>query len=403
MSQFILRPYQTEAVSRAVDFLTGKKKKNGIEVLPTGSGKSLVIAKIVTSLDGPSIIFQPSKEILEQNCAKFISYGYRPAIYSASMGKKEIGEITLATIGSVKSKAELFRDMKYVIVDECHFVNPKAGMYRDFLAAIGDVRVLGLTATPYRLTTDGFGGSILKFLTRTRPRVFHEVVYFVQNGDLFRDGHLARLEYRDVPGFDRSQLEPNSTGADYTDSSVKRVFGQINFRDKVVKVVNRLQEIGRKSALVFTRFVEESEYLVTQLPDSAIVSAETPKAERERILSDFKSGKIKVVCNVGVLTTGFDYPELETVVLARPTMSLALYYQMVGRCVRPHPDKDHAMVVDMVGLVEQFGKVEDLVLQREASKWYVATGDRQLTNVYYGERPPPQVFRKVARFRRASA
>jgi len=382
-----LRPYQETAVRRGIDYLRANHQRNGIEVLPTGSGKSLVIASIVTQLGEPCLIFQPSKEILEQNFAKFVSYGCRPAVYSASIGEKRIGDITLATIGSVKNKYSLFDHMRYAIVDECHFVNAKKGMYSEFFEKLGGVKILGLTATPYRLVTDSYGGSILKFLTRTRPRVLTDVVYQVQTGDLFRQGFLAKLQYHQIKGFNRSKLQVNSTGADYTDKSVQAHFQELNFSDKIVKVVERLFEIGRRSILVFTRFVEESRYLQSKLQNSAIVTADTPKAERELLLDGFKSGKIKVICNVGVLTTGFDYPELETVVLARPTMSLALYYQMVGRAVRPHPEKSHAMIVDMVDLVPQFGHVEDLILRNTGNdKWVVSSNGRQLTNIYYGDR-----------------
>jgi DNA repair protein RadD len=394
---YTLRPYQQIAVDRSIEFLRRPPKKsktkvadNGIVVLPTGSGKSLVIQAVVSGLDAPCLIFQPSKEILEQNLAKFRSYGFNPAVYSASMGRKQVGDITLATIGSVK-RAEYFQHAKYIIVDECHLVNPKAGMYRDFFDALEGIRILGMTASPYRLSADAYGESILKFLTRTRPKVFSEVVYYVQNGDLFRDGYLSKLKYYEIKGFDRAKLKTNSTGADYTDGSVQLHFREIGFEDKIVRVIERLLAIGRRGVLVFTRFVAESEYLVSQIPGAAIVTAETPKKERERILSEFRSGQIPVCCNVGCLTVGFDYPELDTVVLARPTMSLALHYQMIGRAVRPHPNKDHAMIIDMVGLVEQFGKVEDLTIRtggKKGEKWYVASGNKPLSNVYFGDRPP---------------
>lgn len=382
---FALRPYQREAVDRAVTFLQSSTPGNAIVVMPTGSGKSLVIASIVQALDGPCIVFQPSKEILEQNAHKLRSYGYSPAIFSASIGRKEIGEITFATIGSVKNHPHLFEHMKYVLVDECHFVNSKGGMYKEFFQRLGNVKILGLTATPYRLTTDGFGGSILKFITRTNPCVFSRMIYYVQNETLFESGHLAKLEYFEIKGFNRNKLQTNSTGADYTDQSVQRHFKEIDFQGMLLKAVNRLREINRKGVLVFTRFIDEAAWLVERTSDSAIVTGETPKLERERILRDFKSGKIKVIANVGVLTTGFDYPELDTVVLARPTMSLALYYQMVGRAIRPHPDKPYSMIVDMVGLQSQFGRVEDLKIQGSHPKWCVATGMKQLTNVYFGE------------------
>lgn len=386
--QFILRNYQRETVDAGVGFLLSDSRENGLIVCPTGSGKSLIIASIVEAIDLPCLVFQPSKEILEQNYSKFVSIGRSPAIYSASVGEKRIGKITLATIGSVIRKPHLFKHVKYIIHDEAHFTNSKGGMYSDFYAAHPGVRVLGLTATPYRLSTDGFGGSILKFLTRTRPRVFTKVVHVVQNGDLFRDGYLANLEYKEVKtGFDKSMLRLNSTGADYTDESVKRHFATLNFSDQIVRCVNRLHELGRRGTLVFTRFVEEAQYVKSRIEGARIVTAESSKESREDALRDFRSGRCPVVCNVSCLTVGFDYPELANVIIARPTMSLALWYQMVGRCVRTHPSKENAFVVDMVGLTQQFGKVENLVLEcGPHDTWFVSSNGVQLTNVYYGER-----------------
>ena len=128
-------------------------------VLPTGSGKSLIIADIAARLDGHTLVFQPSKEILEQNFKKLCSYGILDcSIYSASFNSKEISRITFATIGSVKNHPELFTHFKNIIVDECHLVNPKEGMYKDFFDAV-KCKVLGLTATPYRLSSSRDFGS----------------------------------------------------------------------------------------------------------------------------------------------------------------------------------------------------------------------------------------------------
>lgn len=386
---FTLRPYQTDAVDRSVEFLTQKRERHGLLVLPTGSGKSLVIAGIVDRLDGPCLIFQPSREILRQNFTKLMHYGYRPAVYSASLGKKQIsGEVTLATIGSVVKKPELFDRVRYVLIDECHLVNAGAGMYREFLDALESrgLRILGLTATPYRLNST-MQGAMLRFLTRSRPRLFEDVVYYVQNGQLFQDGHLAKLQYHTIKGFDRSKLLANSTGAEFSDASVKAELEQSGFAEKLERIVLRLHELGRAGILVFTRFLDEAHHLARKVPGAAVVSAETPDHERDRLLREFKAGRLRVVANVGVLTTGFDYPELDTVVLARPTMSLGLYYQMLGRVVRPHSSKPYGMVIDMVGLTDQFGKVEDLRIERGGARgtsWFVSSGGKQLTDCYFG-------------------
>jgi DNA repair protein RadD len=384
-----LRPYQQEAVASGVAYLTDPRMRgrNGLIVAPTGSGKSLVIAGIVTQLPGPCIVFQPNKEILQQNAAKLESYGYQPALFSASVGRKEIGAITLATIGSVAKHAEQFRPFPYVLVDEAHFCNAKGGMYRDFLQVLDRSRVLGLTATPYRLASNSFG-SILRFLTRTRPRIFRDVVHQTQIADLCRDGFLSRVEYREQP-FRRDRLRLNSTGADYTDASVQTYFHEIGFEGQLQRTVEGLLAEGRRNVLVFTRFVEESQRLAAAIPGAATVSAETPDRERARVLEDFKAGRTRVVTNVGIVAIGLDFPGLETVVLARPTVSLALYYQQVGRGIRPCPGKDRCVVVDMVGVVEQFGRVEDLVLEatgKSGDLWAITSRGRPLTNCYFGER-----------------
>lgn len=385
----ILRDYQVEAVDAGLKyFIHGRSYHGALMVLPTGSGKSLVIAGIASELREPTLVFQPTKEILEQNIGKMQNYGIPVSVYSASKGRREIGKLTFATIGSVRRHPEQFDHFKNIIIDECHLVNAKGGMYSDFLKDTDISKVIGLTATPYRLTTDGYGGSILKFLTRTRPRIFTDLIHVTQNKTLFDDGYLAPLEYTHESGFDRSRLRLNSTGADFTDKSIKAYYRQINFHDSLSNIVKQCLDAGRENVLVFTRFIEESQYLVDSMNgDAEIVTSKTKKREREQIIGRFRSGRTKVVTNVGVLTVGFDYPELETIVLARPTMSLALYYQMIGRGIRIHPEKDHTLVVDLCDNFDNFGKVEDLNLTcSKPGLWFIESNGRQLTNVYYDDR-----------------
>lgn len=387
---YILRDYQQQASDSAVTFFNNKTKKtNAIMVLPTGSGKSLIIADIASRLDGHTLIFQPSKEILEQNFKKLCSYGILDcSIYSASFNSKEISRITFATIGSVKSHPELFAHFKNIIVDECHLVNPIEGMYKDFFDTV-KCKVLGLTATPYRLSSSRDFGSMLKFITRTKPHVFSEVIYHVQVSTLLDMGYLSKVNYYPMnpTGWNELNLKINTTGADYTDKSVQKEYERIDFYSYIVHIVQRLMnpKAGgkRKGILVFTRFLKEAERLTMSIPGCVIVSGDTPKKERERILEMFKTGEIPVVANVGVLTTGFDYPELDTVVMARPTMSLVMYYQIVGRCIRPYKGKT-AWFVDLCGNINRFGEVSDLHLKDTGNgKWAVFSKGRQLTNVRF--------------------
>lgn len=381
-----LRPYQRQAVDAAVAFFDSPNKGNGLIVLPTGAGKSLVIANIAYRLDAPVLIFQPSKEILEQNYHKLLSYGVIDAgIFSASFNSRSVCKVTFATIGSVKNYKDYFRRFRYVIIDECHLVNAEAGMYKEFIDAIG-CKVIGLTATPYRLYSSRFYGSMLRFLTRTRPRIFDCLLYHVQVRTLLEQGFLSQLNYYQLPIVNTLRLQLNSTGSDYTEASVRKHYEEVKFNEEVASVVNRLLNAGRKSILVFTRFTDEAEHLVRVLGDrAAVVTGNTPANERESILHRFKEGRISVVTNVGVLTTGFDFAELDTVVLARPTMSLALYYQMVGRVIRPCKGKT-GWVVDLCGNYKRFGRVDNLELrQRKPGIWAVYSGERQLTNVWFGK------------------
>lgn len=378
---FQLRSYQAENVQANLDFFN-HQKGNGICVVPTGGGKSVIISETVRQLGEPTLILQPSKEILVQNFKKYIATGNHASIYSASMNRKHISEATYATIGSIVKHPELFQQFRHVIIDECHFVNPKQGMYADFLKALGDIRVLGFTATPYRLTSSATYGAMLKFITRTRPRVFDRVVYSVGIQELVENGFLTPLTYYQIKGFDKSRLKSNSTGMDYDDQYLFNYMKQISFDEKLAKVVRRLHEI-RKALVVFTRFTDEAYHLKKSVEGVEVVTAQTPSRERDAIIAAWMRGDIKTLANVGILTTGVDYPELDTVVKARPTKSLALWYQCLGRAIRIHPNKKDAWCVDMTDNYDSFGRIEDLRLGTDSKGLHqVFSGQKPLTNVW---------------------
>lgn len=396
---YTLRDYQQQSSDAAVRFFSdpNSSKHNGIIILPTGAGKSLVIADIASKIDEPLLVLQPSKEILEQNHAKLMSYGvWDCSIYSASLNRKEINRITFATIGSVMAHLDDFNVFHKILIDECHLVNPRGGQYKEFIEAVEGRQVIGLTATPYRLgqtidpKTIGSPfpkyGSILKFLTRTRPRVFDSVLYYCQVKTLLERGYLARLRYFDMNRIDMDNVKLNSTGADYDDKSLFKEFERVSFYEYTLSIINRVLHPKdgkrRNGILVFCRFVEDAERLADELCGFCeVVSGATPKKEREAILERFKSGETEVVANVGVLSTGFDFPALDTIILARPTMSLALFYQMVGRAIRPFPGKE-GWVIDLCGSVTKFGKVEDLWLDHdERGGWIITSNGKQLTNI----------------------
>jgi DNA repair protein RadD len=382
LKQYVPYVFQSGAIKAGLEYFSHKKDYNGLLIAPTGSGKSVIIANIAKELREPTLIFQPSIEILKQNFAKFISYGFRASVFSASARQKIISNVTFSTIGSAVKKKHLFRDFKHIIVDECHLVNPMQGMYQEFINSFDKVRVLGLTATPYRLTS-GMDGSMLKFITRTNPRIFNRVNYFIQNDVLFDNGTLSKLEYYPIRIVDRSRFETNKTGSDFTDQSIRNYYRQINMPKITAEYANRLLQ-KRKNLLVFCSLVSEAKEVQKSVPGSVVISDETSPSQRELILKYFTTGRIKCVINVGVLTTGFDYPELECVLIARSTMSLAIYYQIIGRVMRAHPNKRSGWVVDLGGNYDIFGKIETMKIQLDGTnKWAIYNNGQQLTNVLF--------------------
>ncbi len=369
--KYKLRDYQEQAVDKGVALLQEPEPRNGVIVLPTGAGKSLVISNIADRMEGSTLVLQPSKEILEQNYIKLLALGRSDvSIFSASLGIKRINKITLATIGSIHKKPELFAEFSQILVDECDLVNAKQGMYKTFFETIGKP-VLGFTATPWRMQP-GFqigekrvkggrifpiySGSINRILTRTKPRIFDEIIHITQIPELYRRGYLCPLHYEEGY-FDNKQLTFNTTGADFTEATYKRISS-----DVIMDSVNAVKTTQAKHHLIFTKMIDDARTIADHLNDAGIIcevlTGETPSKIREAILNRFMSGETKALANVGVLTVGFDHPALDHIVLARPINSARLYYQMLGRGVRIHDSKDECIITDLCGSVDRLGKIE---------------------------------------------
>lgn len=381
------RYYQDETIDAGYQFLTAKKYNGaGLGILPTGTGKSIVIAGLVKKLNDRTLILQPNKEILKQNFKKYRDYGFYASVYSASLKSKEVSNTVFAMIGSIVNKPHLFYNFKYILIDEAHLVNPEnKTMYGKFLEALPQCRVMGFTATAFRLSSDGFGGSIMKFLTRTRPRIFKHVVKVVQTRPMFDEGFLCPLRYFVVGKFDRSKIRLNSTGADFDERSLQEYYKKIDLGGNIIQVSNKLAQ-NRKNVLIFVRYIKEAAHLMKYVPGSEMVTSEMKPAERDAILERFRNGITKILINIGIVEIGFDFPALETILVGRETMSLAKWYQWLGRGTRPHPDKASCWIVDMGDNYRMFGKIEDLHIEDSGNgKWVVTSNGKALTNEYYGE------------------
>jgi DNA repair protein RadD len=375
-------------VAIGVEFFKTPKMKPSIIVAPTAFGKSIVIAAIAKELGEKLLVLQPSKELLEQNYNKFITLGGEASIYSASMGSKELGDVTYATIGSIINIAGKFKEMgvSKIIIDECdRYPRSKSGQLRRFVEGMKATHVLGLTATPLKLQTNmgetGPYSKLVMLTNRSKEGVFFKYILHVsQIQDIVKLGYWTPLVYQSYD-FDTGALVYNSSGAEYTSDSIARSYENQNIGDKIVKKVAELQD--RKSILVAVPTIEQATNLAKRIPQAAVVHGGTPKGERDRIIEEFRSQQIRVIVQVNVLTVGFDYPELDCLITGRPTASISWWYQFVGRGTRIHESKKDCIVVDFVGSVERFGKVEELYYKDTGNEeWELfGEGTKQITGI----------------------
>ena len=340
------------------------------------SGKSILAAEVAAACPDPILVVQPTKELLEQNLNKYrlLCGELAPAgVYSASFGKREIDHVTFATIGSIKNAGEEFRQLGFrkMLIDEAHlYPRKERSMLGEFLRASGIRQVLGITATPLKLEQfsekqgDRFDKwSELLMLTEPSPsgRFFKRIIHVSQVSEMTRLGYWSPLKYEILP-FDKSALRLNTTGSEFSEDSEALAYILNNIRANIFGALDWHRD--RRHCLVFVPTVEEARILASEYPESEYVCGETPKKERDRIISEFKEGRIRVLFNVMVVAVGFDYTKIDLIILAFSTTSVSKYFQVVGRGVRIDPEKKDCVVIDMGGNVERFGKAEDAYYKR---------------------------------------
>lgn len=360
----MLRPYQQSALSAML--ADSGNSNNSIVSLPTGAGKSWVIAEYAKQLNQDVLILAPSKELVEQNIEKLILSGVDESQigkYTASLNSKTIKKYTFGIVNSVVKHPEDFIHFTSVVVDECHDVdiNKNGTMYQSLFRRMGSPKITGLTATPWRNTTtnywqDGHMVAITKLEVLSRGNFWHDIIFNMNNADLTPE-YLCPLIYSDQAIIDPRQIPLLSNGTDYhQERYAKWIQPQ---RSKVVQAIIDAKK-RFKSILVFCPTVDNALELHQIFEGSGMVSGKTPGKERKDVLSKFKSGEIQVIFNVEVLTTGFDHPSLDCIILNRPVKSLGLYYQMLGRGVRQAEGKQSCNVIDLTGTSKSFGGIHNI-------------------------------------------
>lgn len=388
-----LRPYQKEPVRKAIAFFREESPEPALLVLPTAAGKSIIAAEVAAACPDPILVVQPSKELLEQNLEKYrlLCGELAPAgIYSASMGKKNIDHVTFATIGSIKSIGAEFKRLGFrkMLIDEAHlYPRQERSMLGEFLRDSGIRHVLGMTATPLKLEKFSLKmgkqfdqWSELIMLNNLSPsgNFFKNILHITQIQEMTAQGYWSPLRYEVLP-FSHEKLELNSSGNEYTDESVQTSYQINNVRANILAALNYHRE--RRHVIVFVPSVDEATLLSQIYPESAVLSAQTPMKERKETIASFKRGDIRVIFNNVILGTGFDYPQIDMVIMGLSTASVARYYQFLGRGVRIHPDKKDCIVVEAGGNYQRFGKVEDIRYEW-CGKWQMfGSGNMLVTGI----------------------
>ncbi|WP_125782266.1 DEAD/DEAH box helicase [Pseudoalteromonas rubra] len=353
---YTLRPYQEEAVANTVAHFK-KSDDSAVIVLPTGAGKSLVIAQLARLAKHKILVMTHVKELVEQNAQKYQSYGLTASIYSAGLKQKDLThQVTFASVQSLARNIEAI-DTFYslLIIDECHRVSGEDDS--QYMAVIARLRqfnpalkILGLTATPYRLGSGWvYHSHYHGFVRGSENSPFRRCIYELPLRYMIKHGYLTPPNKIDpaVENYDFSALTSNAFGR-YSEADMNQLL-QSNTR-ATKSIINHVVSLSkdRHGVMIFAATVLHAKEIIGYLPaqQTVLVIGDTDNRERDNIIAAFKRREIKYLVNVSVLTTGFDAPHVDVIAILRPTESVSLYQQIVGRGLRLSEGKKDCLVVD---------------------------------------------------------
>jgi DNA repair protein RadD len=359
-------PYQQEALDALHGYVC-EKTTNPCVVIPTGGGKSALIGWSIQKWKESCpwfrcIILAHRKELIEQNANELRSFlhGGDIGIYSAALDRRDYdSSILFASIDSVYNRAGDFPPWDVIMVDEAHRIPPSGeGKYRTFINESRrfnpGLRVIGWTATPFRM---GCGEICYK------DHILNEVCYEANVANLIRDGYLCKLRSKvGITQPDLSEVKRNSGGDYITNSLSKATNADVLVGSAVAEAVRIIKAENRKAIVFFAVDVAHCVKVSNELRRHGIVAppitAKTTQLERDRIVREFKDGRLRAICNVNVFSEGFNARHVDCIVLLRPTLSAGLYSQMVGRGLRVHPSKRDCLVLDFAQCIETHGPID---------------------------------------------
>lgn len=363
--QYTLRDYQQDSVQATLKHFR-KSNESAVIVLPTGAGKSLVIAELARLARKRILVITHVKELVEQNHEKYESFGLQAGIYSAGLNQKNTThQVTFASIQSAARNPDAFSgEYSLIIVDECHRISfsddedqTNTTQYQLLIDHLKrnnpELKVLGLTATPYRL---GMGWIYRKhyrgYIRSDQPRPFEHCIYELPLRYLVKKGYLTPPNLIDAPvaQYDFSALQQSRFG-EFNQNEVNALLVQNQrvTRSIIDQVVGLSTE--RQGVMIFAATVRHAEEIFSYLPQeqSALITGATADTDRTELINAFRNRKLKFLVNVSVLTTGFDAPHVDLIAILRPTQSVSLFQQIAGRGLRLSDNKKDCLIIDYAG------------------------------------------------------
>lgn len=355
----ILRDYQVEAINRTAQAL--KLHKRVVLTAATGAGKSLIIAGIVKRYlektpGAKVLILCHQAEILTQNREKIEALGIRCSVFCASLGRKEPhGVCVLASRDSAATKNSVLLRQHFplVLIDECHLVdNKKDTQYQKIIEAVRPTYIVGLTGSPYRMS----GGLIFG-----NKKFWETETYRITVADLQERGFLCPHVFPKLPAIINT-ANIKTTAGDFNLGELERTSSTPDIVRRCVAEWWRLAK-NRVCSIFFCVSHAHAEIVRNEIakytPQVALITGETPTEARSRLMTDARAGKVKAICNIGVMTTGIDIPVIDCVVFLRATQSVSLMIQMSGRGLRISPGRGNCLFLDFTGNWQRFGSLDD--------------------------------------------
>ena len=367
-----LRYYQQEASDASIEFLNNEKG-NGLIVFPTGSGKSLVIADLIKRLPHfRTLMLVHSKKIVKQNYATVINHFPEVDIGICSNGLNRFdtnNQVIFGGIATIKSRVESIGKVDLILIDECHALNDNENsMYQKVLTHFktvnSNLRIIGYTATPYK------NGKGLLLDNKNFHKNIYDISGLEKYNKLVAEGHLAKMIAKPCENIiDTSEVDIQ--GGDFKLSQLKEAVKKNDITVKAVSEAFRLST-GRKKWIVFASGIDHTVEVANMLNvlgvKTTFVHSKQDDSINDKNLDDYEKDVYTAIVSNGILTTGFDCPRIDLLICLRPTTSVSLWIQMLGRAGRPHPTKENALILDFSYNCMRLGCINDPIIPTKRKK-----------------------------------